>query len=177
MAPGMEIDVAIRVHDLPDYVYFNHSAHVNRGVGCVECHGRIDKMEVVYQAEPLSMGWCLECHRAPEQHLRPLEDHNAECWRDMGRAAERVGEWSYAQKWYRESAAALPFEARFGRTSMEYYDGFVFGFTHPARPDLPAAATGGRYDALTRALGGAEASAAVGGVIRPGLLVETEGGA
>jgi ATP phosphoribosyltransferase regulatory subunit len=74
-------------------------------------------------------------------------------------------------------AAALPFEASFGRTSMEYYDGFVFGFTHPARPDLPAAATGGRYDALTRALGGAEASAAVGGVIRPGLLVETEGGA
>ena len=72
-------------------------------------------------------------------------------------------------------AAALPFEARFGRTSMEYYDGFVFGFTHPARPDLPAAATGGRYDALTRALGGDDASPAVGGVIRPGLLVELEG--
>ena len=72
-------------------------------------------------------------------------------------------------------AATLPFEARFGRTSMEYYDGFVFGFTHPARPELPAAATGGRYDALTRALGGDDASPAVGGVIRPGLLVELEG--
>src|ERR1700753_1177819 len=48
-----------KVHRLPDYVYFNHSAHVTRGVSCVECHGRIDKMEVVYQQEPLSMGWCL----------------------------------------------------------------------------------------------------------------------
>jgi hypothetical protein len=63
----------VRVHDLPDYVYFNHSAHVTRGVGCVSCHGRVDKMEVVYQAEPLSMGWCLDCHRNPDPHLRPLE--------------------------------------------------------------------------------------------------------
>lgn len=63
----------IRVHDLPDYVYFNHSAHVMRGVGCVECHDRVDKMEVVYQAEPLSMGWCLDCHRNPEARLRPRE--------------------------------------------------------------------------------------------------------
>ena len=63
----------IRVHDLPDYVYFNHSAHVTRGVACVECHGRVDKMEVVYQAEPLSMGWCLDCHRKPEPRLRPRE--------------------------------------------------------------------------------------------------------
>jgi len=63
----------IRVHDLPDYVYFNHSAHVRRGVGCVACHGRIDTMEVVTQVKSLSMGWCLECHRNPEQHLRPVE--------------------------------------------------------------------------------------------------------
>jgi len=62
-----------KVHDLPDYVYFNHSAHVTRGVGCVSCHGRIDQMVEVYQQEPLSMGWCLDCHRAPEQHLRPPE--------------------------------------------------------------------------------------------------------
>jgi len=60
----------IRVHNLPDFVYFNHSAHVNRGIGCVSCHGRIDKMEQVYQAEPLSMSWCLDCHRNPEPHLR-----------------------------------------------------------------------------------------------------------
>jgi hypothetical protein len=63
----------VRVHDLPDYVYFNHSAHVRRGVGCVSCHGRIDTMEVVAQVEPLSMGWCLDCHRNPEAHLRPAE--------------------------------------------------------------------------------------------------------
>ncbi len=67
-------------------------------------------------------------------------------------------------------AEALPFEASYGRTSMEYYDGFVFGFIAPGRPDLPAVASGGRYDALTRALGGE--APAVGGVIRPGLLVE-----
>ncbi|MHC4416170.1 MAG: cytochrome c3 family protein [Planctomycetota bacterium] len=60
----------VRVHDLPDYAYFNHAAHVSRGVSCVECHGRIDKMEVVYQQEPLSMSWCLSCHRDPEPHLR-----------------------------------------------------------------------------------------------------------
>ena len=64
----------VRVHKAPDYVYFNHSAHVNRGVSCVSCHGRVDQMEVVYQDQNLSMGWCLECHRAPEEHLRPLEE-------------------------------------------------------------------------------------------------------
>ena len=62
-----------RVHDLPDYVYFDHSAHVNRGVSCVSCHGRVDKMEQVYQAETLSMSWCIDCHRKPEPHLRPQE--------------------------------------------------------------------------------------------------------
>ena len=60
----------VRVHDLPDFVYFNHAAHVTRGVSCVECHGRIDRMEVVYQHERLSMGWCLSCHRHPDTHLR-----------------------------------------------------------------------------------------------------------
>lgn len=62
-----------RVHDLPDFVYFDHSAHVNRGVGCVSCHGRIDKMEQVHQAKPLSMSWCLGCHRNPDSQLRPLD--------------------------------------------------------------------------------------------------------
>jgi hypothetical protein len=69
-ATGMPVPW-VRVHDLPDYVYFNHSAHVRRGVGCVECHGRVDKMEVVAQVEPLSMGWCLDCHRDPDARLRP----------------------------------------------------------------------------------------------------------
>ncbi|HEY7087438.1 MAG TPA: cytochrome c3 family protein [Tepidisphaeraceae bacterium] len=63
----------VKVHDLPDYAYFNHSAHVNQGVGCVTCHGRIDQMDQVFQAKTLSMSWCLECHRAPEKFLRPRD--------------------------------------------------------------------------------------------------------
>lgn len=73
--------------------------------------------------------------------------------------------------------AALDFEASYGRTSMEYYDGFVFGFYAEARPDLPPVASGGRYDALTRVLGQGREIPAVGGVIRPGLLIDLEGGA
>ncbi len=61
----------VRVHMLPDYAYFDHSVHVAAGVGCSSCHGRVDEMEVVSQQEPLSMGWCLECHRNPEENLRP----------------------------------------------------------------------------------------------------------
>ncbi|MGI6456007.1 MAG: cytochrome c3 family protein [bacterium] len=72
VSTGMPVEW-VRVHDLPDYVYFNHSAHVSRGVSCVSCHGRVDKMEVVYQQEALSMGWCLDCHRDPARHLRPEE--------------------------------------------------------------------------------------------------------
>jgi hypothetical protein len=71
-ATGMPVPW-IRIHDLPDYVYFNHASHVNAGVSCVSCHGRVDTMEVVWQVEPLSMGWCLDCHRNPEPHLRPVE--------------------------------------------------------------------------------------------------------
>ena len=63
----------VKVHMLPDYAYFNHSAHVNAGVGCASCHGRVDQMEVVRQTQPLSMGWCLDCHREPENHLRPRD--------------------------------------------------------------------------------------------------------
>ena len=61
----------VKVHHLADYAHFSHATHVNNGVGCETCHGRVDQMEVVYQAEPLSMGWCLECHRQPELYLRP----------------------------------------------------------------------------------------------------------
>ncbi len=64
----------VRVHNLPDFAFFDHSAHVNVGVGCESCHGRVDKMDVVYQAEPLSMSWCLDCHRQPEKALRPIEE-------------------------------------------------------------------------------------------------------
>lgn len=60
-----------RVNDLPDYVYFNHSIHVHAGVGCTECHGRVDKMPLTWQAQPLTMEWCLNCHRHSERYLRP----------------------------------------------------------------------------------------------------------
>jgi hypothetical protein len=70
----------VKVHDLPDYVYFNHSAHVTRGVGCVTCHGRVDQMEEVFQQEPLSMSWCLQCHRNPEKNLRPPEEVTNMTW-------------------------------------------------------------------------------------------------
>ena len=59
-----------RVHDLPDFAYFDHSAHVTRGVSCVECHGRVDKMVVVRQEQPLSMSWCLQCHRNAAPNVR-----------------------------------------------------------------------------------------------------------
>jgi hypothetical protein len=63
----------VKVHKAPDYVYFNHSVHVSRGVSCVSCHGQVNEMEVVKHAEPHSMGWCLDCHRNPEKALRPLD--------------------------------------------------------------------------------------------------------
>jgi hypothetical protein len=61
----------VQVHVLPDYVYFNHAAHVNRGVSCYDCHGLVSEMSVVSQQKPLSMAWCLDCHRHPENFLRP----------------------------------------------------------------------------------------------------------
>lgn len=81
----------IKVHDLPDYAYFNHSAHVNRGVGCSTCHGRIDKMEIVHQVAPLSMGWCLECHRNPERYLRPLDRITDMTWAPSAEEQLRIG--------------------------------------------------------------------------------------
>ena len=62
-----------RVHDLPDFVYFNHSIHVHNGIGCSTCHGRVDKMPITWQAEPLRMQWCLDCHRHPERYVRPRD--------------------------------------------------------------------------------------------------------
>jgi hypothetical protein len=62
-----------RVHDLSDFVYFNHSIHVNKGIGCTDCHGQVDQMPLMWQAEPMTMEWCLNCHRAPEHALRPVD--------------------------------------------------------------------------------------------------------
>src|SRR6476659_755398 len=78
-----------KVNDVPDFVYFNHSIHVNKGVGCVSCHGRIDQMAAVEKAEPLNMRWCLDCHRAPEKNLRPVEEVTNMAWAPS-RARPRV---------------------------------------------------------------------------------------
>lgn len=63
----------VRVHKVPDYAYFNHAVHVARGVSCVDCHGQVNEMEIVSHKEPLSMAWCLDCHRNPWEKLRPAD--------------------------------------------------------------------------------------------------------
>jgi hypothetical protein len=70
----------VRVHRLADYVYFDHSVHLAQGVGCVTCHGRIDQMDVVRQDKPLSMGFCLDCHRDPTPNLRPKDQITNMTW-------------------------------------------------------------------------------------------------
>ena len=69
-----------RVHDVPDYAYFNHSIHVTKGVGCVTCHGRVDKMPLTWREHTLHMKWCLDCHRNPEQYVRPREQVFSMTW-------------------------------------------------------------------------------------------------
>lgn len=90
----------VRIHRVPDYAYFNHSAHVNRGVSCVSCHGKVNHMEVVYQDQPQSMSWCLDCHRAPENHLRPIAEVTHLDWKpeDIGRTQRELG-LELKQKW------------------------------------------------------------------------------
>lgn len=78
----------VRVHKLPDYAYFDHSAHLRVGVGCESCHGNVREMEEVMQVKPLSMGWCLDCHRNPEQALRPLSDVTKMNWTPPENQAE-----------------------------------------------------------------------------------------
>ena len=70
----------IRVHDLPDYVYFNHEIHVNKGIGCASCHGRVDQMPLMYQQNSLQMEWCLNCHRNPSVNLRPTTEIYNMAW-------------------------------------------------------------------------------------------------
>jgi len=78
----------VKVHRLPDYVYFNHQAHVTAGVSCVSCHGRVDQMVEVRMAQPLSMAWCLDCHRNPAPNIRPVEYVTRLDWKPEGDPAE-----------------------------------------------------------------------------------------
>lgn len=71
----------VRVNDLPDFVYFNHSIHVSKGIGCVTCHGQVDQMPLTSKAQTLHMQWCLECHRAPEKFIRPKDEVFNMNWR------------------------------------------------------------------------------------------------
>jgi hypothetical protein len=73
-----------RVHRLPDFVYFNHAIHVNKGIGCETCHGRVDQMPAIEQVAPLTMGWCLDCHRDPAPFLRPLDQITTMGWKPEG---------------------------------------------------------------------------------------------
>jgi hypothetical protein len=71
-----------RVHDLPEFVYFNHSIHVAKGVGCSTCHGQVDQMPAVYQQNTLQMEWCIACHREPENKIRPRSEITSMKWQD-----------------------------------------------------------------------------------------------
>ena len=75
-----------RVDDLPDFVYFNHAIHTNKGFGCATCHGRVDTMGRVYQVSDLSMGWCLNCHRNPANFVRPIEKITDMTWTSSDQA-------------------------------------------------------------------------------------------
>ena len=78
----------VRVHRLADYVYFNHSIHINKGVGCSSCHGQVNQMPLMFQASPLLMAWCLDCHRNPAPNLRPVELVTKLSWTPDRDAAE-----------------------------------------------------------------------------------------
>lgn len=82
----------VRAHNLPDFAYFDHSRHLVKGVGCSECHGRVDQMEVVRVEQPLSMAWCLDCHRDPAPNLRPKDQVTNMAWEPpAGKTRREVG--------------------------------------------------------------------------------------
>src|SRR5262249_33280005 len=83
----------VRVHRLADYVYFDHSVHLAAGVGCVTCHGRVDQMDVIRQDKPLSMGFCLDCHRDPTPHFRPKDQITNMTWTP---SADQAAEFAQA---------------------------------------------------------------------------------
>ena len=81
-----------RVHKLPEYAYFNHAVHVNKGVSCVSCHGQVNEMKVVRHDQLLTMGWCLKCHNAPQESLRPVGEVTNLTWKPpAGTTAAEIG--------------------------------------------------------------------------------------
>lgn len=93
----------VQIHRVPEFVYFNHSVHVNRGISCVECHGQINKMDEVYHFQPLSMTFCLNCHRHPETKLRPPDKITDLNWQPESAQQQRQFGLKAVQNWKVES--------------------------------------------------------------------------
>ncbi|HQU08864.1 MAG: cytochrome C [Verrucomicrobia bacterium 21-51-4] len=89
----------VRIHATPDYVYFNHAVHVNRGISCVECHGKVNEMPVVYHAKGFSMLFCLDCHRDPAAHVRPLDKVYDLNWKPESEAAQLAMGKKFVHDW------------------------------------------------------------------------------
>jgi hypothetical protein len=87
-----------KVHRLADYVYFNHSIHVAKGVGCSTCHGTVNQMPLMFQASPLNMGWCVDCHRNPEAVLRPPDQVFNMEWKAPANQAELGAQYAHERK-------------------------------------------------------------------------------
>jgi hypothetical protein len=89
----------VQIHEVPDFVYFNHAIHINRGVSCVECHGQINQMDIVAHAKPLSMGFCLDCHRDPAAHLRPRDQVTNLDWKAPSPEAQLAMGTKFKHEW------------------------------------------------------------------------------
>jgi formate-dependent nitrite reductase cytochrome c552 subunit len=90
----------VQIHKLPDYVYFSHSVHVNRGVSCVECHGRVDEMEEVRHEKHFSMTFCLDCHRDPNKRLRPLDKITDLAYERSEDPDNKVRDFDFVKEWH-----------------------------------------------------------------------------
>lgn len=89
----------VKIHSMPDYVYFNHAVHVNRGVSCVECHGKVNEMPVVFRDKSLTMQFCLDCHRNPAKALRPLDKVFDLDWKAESPEAQRKMGEKFVHDW------------------------------------------------------------------------------
>jgi len=89
----------VKIHDTPDYVFFNHAVHINRGISCVECHGKVNEMSVVHQEKSLAMYFCLECHRNPEKYIRPLDKVFDLDWKAESSEAQRKMGEKFVHDW------------------------------------------------------------------------------
>jgi len=82
-----------RVTDLPDFVYFNHSIHVNKGIGCTTCHGQVDQMPLMSKANTFHMAWCLQCHKSPEKFIRPKDQVYSVEWKPGSNQLDEERSW------------------------------------------------------------------------------------